>query len=111
MVELAVNNERVSPYAPREGYKGNAFGWASDMVHIAVYRDDPEGFIKYLNECGGVNCEVFISGTTLRYAANHGAFECIKALFANGVKSDRGIEYWLKEAETPAYGHRATRGR
>lgn len=101
--------EKKSPYSPREGWRSAAFGWASDMVHIAVNRDDPDGFMTHLNEIGGIECEVLLSGCLARYAASHGAVECLRALFAAGFKSAYPLAYWLRQAEKPSYGPRAGR--
>ena len=108
-MELVVDNPRTSPYAEQEGYKGNGFGWASDMMHIAVNRDDAEAFMRFLSECGGPECKVLLAGSIENYAALHGSVECLKAIFAAGVKSDYPLDYWLKKAEKPSYGPRASR--
>lgn len=107
-MNLAVDNT-VSPYPSREGYKPQLLTYASDMCHIAVNRDDAVNFMRFLEECGGVDCEVFISGSVLTYAANHGAVECVKALVAAGAKSEYPLEYWLKRAEKPSAGPKAAR--
>lgn len=108
-MNLIVNNQRTSPYAAREGYRGNGFGYASDMIHIAVNRDDAEAFMRFLKEIGGVECETLIAGSVVNYAAIHGATECVKALFAAGAKPPMSMDYYLQQAEKPAYGPRARR--
>ena len=37
-------------YRERDGYRSSGMSYASDMIHIAVYHDDPVGFMKYLKE-------------------------------------------------------------
>ena len=106
-MEMVINNKW--DYPPREGYRGAGFGYASDMMHLAVNRDDAEGFMKYLGMAGGLECEVLLAGSLENYAALHGATNCIKALFAAGKKSDEPMAYWLKKAEKPNYGPRANR--
>lgn len=98
-------------YPVREGRKSAGFGYASDMIHIAVNHDDPRGFMEYLKECGGPDVEVLIDGDIFTFAANHGATECLKALFASGAKpkSGRDLAHYLKVAEKPAWGPRARR--
>lgn len=96
-------------YPAREGYKSPALGYQSDMIHIAVNRDDAESFMKFLNEIGGVECEVLVAGSVINYAAIHGAVECVKALYAAGAGKEQPIEHWLKRAETPSYGPKAVR--
>lgn len=93
-------------YPPREAYKTNGFGYASDMMHMAVYRDDPEGFMRFLEECGGPSVETLIAGSIWNYAAIHGASRCIQALHDSGATSERGVEHWLQVAEKPVYGPR-----
>lgn len=96
-------------YSPREGWKSPGFGYASDMVARAVTWDDADGFMKYIEECGGFDCEVLISGSVANYAATHGASNCLRAMFADGRKEVSGhdLEYWLKIAERPSYGPNA----
>lgn len=96
-------------YPIRDGWKSAGFGYASDMVHVAANHDDAVNFMKYLAECGGLDCEVLIAGDIINFAALHGAPECLKALFADGAKSDYPLEYWLKKAEKPSYGPRASK--
>ena len=96
-------------YASREGYKSSGFGYPSDQIHVAVYRDDAEAFMRFLDELGGPDVEVLIDGNIFNYAARRGASECVKALFASGAKSNHDLAYWLKVAEEPAYGPRATK--
>lgn len=93
-------------YPPREGYKTSGFGYASDMIHLAVNRDDPEGFMKFLDECGGPTCEALVAGSIWNYAAIHGAAKCLQALHDSGATSQKGVAYWLKVAERPVYGPR-----
>lgn len=88
---------------------GAGFGYVSDMLAMAVNRDDAKAFMHFLPEAGGVDCEVLISGTIIRYAANHGASECVKAICAAGGGKGQPLKYWLKEAEDPSYGPRAKR--
>lgn len=96
-------------YSAREGWKSPGFGYASDMVARAVNNDDAEGFLKYIEECGGFDCEVLISGSVANYAATHGASNCVRAMFADGRKEVSGhdLEYWLKVAAAPVYGPNA----
>ena len=96
-------------YPTREEHKAAGFSYASDMVHLAVYRDDADTFMRFLEECGGPDCEALLAGSVVNYAAIHGAAECVRALFADGVKERAGhnMEYWLKKAEKPVYGHKA----
>ena len=94
-------------YPSKETHKSGGFGYASDMAHLAVNRDDAEGFIRFMRECGGFECEVLLSGCVFGYAASHGATKCLEALYAAGAKSDRDLAYWLKVADKPRYGPRA----
>lgn len=89
--------------------KSAGFGYASDMLALAVNRDDPKAFMAFVDEAGGPRVEVLIAGTIYNYAALHGAVDCLKALAASGAKSDYSIEYWLKKAEKPSYGPNAVR--
>jgi hypothetical protein len=93
-------------YPPRGGYKSSGFGYASDVIHMAVYRDDAEMFMLALAELGGAGVEVLIDGSIFNYAAMRGAVDCLKALFASGAKSEFPLEYWLKKAENPSHGPR-----
>jgi hypothetical protein len=103
-MELA---EKKSPYPPHdEEYINRGFGYASDMMAIAVNLDDAETFIKYMDECGGVDCDVLIAGSVINYAAIHGAPECVKAVYAAGGGKDKPLKHWLKIADSPAYGPR-----
>lgn len=96
------------PYPPREGYKGAGFSYASDMMAIAVNHDDPDGFLIYMDECGGINCEVLISGSIVNYAATHGAERCVRALFErHETVSGHDLDYWLAVAAKPVYGPNA----
>ena len=83
------------------------FGYGSDMMAIAVNRDDAAAFMFFLDECGGPEVEVFIAGNIFNYAALHGATKCLHALFKSGAKSNYPIEHWLQRAERPSYGPRA----
>ena len=94
------------PYPPREGHHSGGFGYASDMMALAVNRDDAETFIKHMEECGGAGCEVLIAGSVINYAAIHGAAECVKAVYAAGGGQEMPLEHWLKIAEFPVYGPR-----
>ncbi len=94
-------------YPIRDGYKSSGFGYASDMIHVAVCHDDAPRFMGFLKECGGQEVEVLLDDNIFRYAANHGATSCLEALFASGAKSDRTLDYWLKAAEKPAWGPKA----
>lgn len=85
------------------------FGYASDMLALAVNNDDPKAFMTFLDEAGGLEVECLIAGSIVNYAALHGATECIKALFAAGAQSDYPQRYWLTKAENPFYGPRANR--
>ena len=96
-------------YPEREGRLSAGFGYASDMMAIAVGRDDAEAFMKFMEECGGVDCEVLISGSVINYAATHGAVEYVKAVFAAGGGKDYPLEYWLKKTEKPPYGPNAAK--
>ena len=99
-----------SEYPTKESRPTSAgFGYASDMMALAVNRDDAAAFMFFLDQCGGPDCEVLISGSVLNYAATHGAERCVKALIAAGSKSDFPPEYWLKKAQTPCYGPNANR--
>lgn len=79
------------------------------MMALAVNRDDPAAFMFFLDECGGTQCEVLISGSIANYAAQHGAVDCLKALFASGARYEYPLEYWLKKAERPSYGPNASK--
>jgi hypothetical protein len=97
-------------YPTKESRPSSAgFGYGSDMIHLAVARDDPKAFMFFLAECGGPDCEVLLAGSVVNYAALHGAPECIKAMFDAGLKSEYPKAYWLKKAEKPAWGPRAGR--
>jgi len=98
-------------YPAREGWKSPGFGYASDMIARAVNHDDPDGFLRFVEECGGIDCEVLISGSIANYAATHGAERCVRALFADGRKevSGRTLDYWLKVAARPVYGPNAVK--
>ncbi len=96
-------------YPIRDGWKSAGFGYASDMLHVATNHDDAPRFMEFLEECGGPSVEVFIDGNIFTFAANHGAVECLKALFASGAKAPRTLEHYLKVAEKPAWGPKARR--
>ena len=92
-----------------DNYKSSGFGYASDMLALAVNHDDAEGFARFLPEVGGVNVEVLVAGSLANYCAVHGSHACIEALYAAGFKDDWGKEYWLDKAKKPAYGPRVGR--
>jgi hypothetical protein len=96
-------------YPTRETRKAAGFTYASDMLALAVNRDDAKAFMFFMDECGGPECEVLLAGSVVNYAALHGASKCIQAMFSAGLKSDYDEAYWLKKAETPAWGPRAKR--
>ncbi len=98
----------IFEYPTKESRPTSAgFGYGSDMMALAVNRDDPRAFMFFLDECGGPEVEVLISGTIFRYAASHGASRCLDALFDSGAKSEYSRAYWLKQAEKPSYGPNA----
>lgn len=95
-------------YPTRESRdKSPGFGYESDMLALAVNRDDAKAFMHFLNGAGGVDCEVLISGSVINYAATHGATECVEAIHKAGGGQGKSLPYWLKVAEVPSYGPRA----
>ena len=104
-MELVVNKP-MNEFPAREGYKGAGFGYASDMMHMCVNRDDAENFIKFAREVG-LDAEVLIAGSLVNYAAIHGAAECVKALCDLGKNAGYPLKHWLKKAENPPYGPNA----
>lgn len=89
--------------------KSPGFGYASDMLALAVNRDDAKAFMFFLDQAGGVDCEVLIAGSIINYAAIHGAVSCVEAIHKAGGGQGKPLKHWLKIAEEPAYGPRAAK--
>ena len=90
-----------------DNYKSPGFSYASDMLHLAVNRDDADGFMRFLPDVGGAKAEVLVAGSIPNYCAVHGATACINAIYDDGFEDEWGREYWLEKASKPAYGPRA----
>ena len=97
------------PYPSRDGYRSAGFGYASDMLHVAVNRDDAVNFMAFLEEAGGLDVECLLAGDIMNYAAIHGAADCVKALFKVRQNWKQPIAYYLDLASKPAYGPNAMR--
>ena len=96
-------------YPPNDNqYKSSGLSYASDMLHLAVNRDDAEGFMRFLPDVGGARAEVLGAGSIPNYCALHGSVACINAVYHDGFKDEWGREYWLEKAKNPVYGPRAT---
>jgi hypothetical protein len=82
------------------------FGYESSMLHLAVNRDDPEGFMRFIGD--PKKADFFICSSLIQYAAQHGAENILKALWEAGIEDDANTrEEWLAMCEKPIYGPRS----
>lgn len=85
------------------------FGYESAMLHIAVMHDDAEGFLRFLGD--HKKADFFVCSSVVQCAAQHGAINCLEALFKAGIEDSVNTqEEWRDICRNePPYGPTVTR--
>ena len=88
--------EHFEGYPPHETHDAQGkpkswgmFGYPSEMLHMAVARDDVDGFKFYFGKYFNINCEVFDTKwqtSLVQYAKNAGAEKIARELESMGAK-------------------------
>lgn len=82
-------------YDPTRGYP--PLGYLSQMVDMALTRDDVEGYFHFLDKCGGLSCKTLSADSLPHYAAKRKAVKCLDALIEKGVHSHYYTDDYLRE--------------
>lgn len=72
-------------------------GYLSQMVDMALTRDDVEGYFHFLDKCGGLSCKTILADSLPYYAAKRKAVKCLDALIEKGVHSHYYSDQYLRE--------------
>lgn len=72
-------------------------GYDADMLHVARRKDDVDGFMHFLDGCGGMQCKTLDDASIVLYAARGGAVKVVDALIAKGATDPRFTTEELRE--------------
>lgn len=94
-------------YPTKEEWRGgNPFSYESAMAHLAVAKDDPVAFVRFVGDLE--KCDFFMCSSLIEYAANHGARAVVEHLWSLGVEHDvLTHKQWLARCADPPYGPRS----